>query len=100
MKHNIKQFIILALMLVGNVTAWATTKTITYTLNRTGPDFNFVLEGDNGEEYNFGQPASGNLSNPLEIDFHDVDITITSSDPYCHRMHSYLFLLQYRIFLY
>ena len=40
MKHNIKQFIILALMLVGNITAWAD-ETVTFTFKRVYENSNY-----------------------------------------------------------
>ena len=48
MKHNIKQFIILALMLVGNITAWAD-ETVTFTFKRVHvtPIYNSYLVYNN-----------------------------------------------------
>jgi len=87
MKQNIKYFIILALLLTGNVMAWATTKTITYTLTWTLEnviDDRYSLEGDNGESHVIGDPEGGNLTNPYSIDFQDFTLTINTSDTYCH----------------
>lgn len=87
MKQNIKYFIILALLLTGNVIAWATTKTITYTLTWTLEnviDGRYSLEGDNGESHVIGDPEGGNLTKPYSIDFQDFTLTINTSDTYCH----------------
>ncbi len=89
MKHYIKQFIIVALMLVGNITAWAETKTITYSMHQepipnTLSQYIYSLDGDNGEKHEFGTPEGGNLANPLVMQFQDVTITVTSTDTYCH----------------
>jgi hypothetical protein len=88
MNNHIKQFIILALMLAGSITAWATTKTITYnmvwTLIFNPASEYYSLNGNNGETHNFGNPDQGDLENPLVVPFQDFTLTVTSSDSKCH----------------
>jgi hypothetical protein len=83
MKQNIKHIIILALLLMGNITVWSETKTITYSIVRRQSlqTATYTLEGNNGESYTF---KGTDLENPLVIPFQDVTLTATSSDNCCH----------------
>ncbi len=77
MRHNIKQFIILALMLVGNITAWAD-ETVTFTFLRAYENYyynsylvysgtNYKLNADNTDTFTTATTTVGGMT--VTIDY-------------------------------
>ncbi len=84
MKQNIKHIIILILALMATISAEATTKVVTYTMNIKIDNKNvshYYLESSSGESIELDADVNNSYSLPktFTLQFADVNLTVTSS---------------------
>ena len=96
MKQNIKHIIILILALMATISAEATTKVVTYTMNITiDNDYvsHYYLESSSGESIELDADVNNSYSLPktFTLQFADVNLTVTSSGDKGHIANSGLF---------
>ena len=96
MKQNIKHIIILILALMATISAEATTKVVTYTMNITiDNDYvsHYYLESSSGESIKLNADVNNSYSLPktFTLQFADVNLTVISSGDKGHIAYSGLF---------